>query len=368
MGPLPLATQRAGQAALQARAFPVGITPIDFFSHGERVRALLARLVNADAERIAFIPNVANGMAIVAKNMSPKRGQNVVLLGEQFPSNVYPWRDWRGGGVEIRTVSAPDAPWSAKLSGARGRATVWNEKILTSIDANTALVSIEQAHWTDGTLFDLFAIGSRCREVGAMFVIDATQTVGAMPFDCAEIRPDALIVHSYKSMLCNYGLGFAVFSDRFASAKPVEESWLMREGSENFARLVDYQDNYATGMRRFDTSLRANPTLINMLGASVELLLEWQPARIRDYLLGIERGFVEVVRAIGFEVADETERAANIFGLRLPDTLNAETCRAALASERIHVSVRGSAIRISPHVYNDASDLERLAMVLKRMS
>jgi selenocysteine lyase/cysteine desulfurase len=367
MGPLPLATQRAGQATLTMRAFPVGITPNDFFAPGERLRVRLARLVNADAEQIAFIPNVANGMAVVAKNMSPKRGQNIVLLGEQFPSNVYPWRDWRELGVDIRTVAAPDAPWSATLSGKPSRAALWNEKILASIDANTALVSIEQAHWTDGTLFDLMAIGARCREVGATFVIDATQTVGAMPFDCAAIQPDALIVHSYKSMLSNYGLGFAVFSEKFANAKPLEESWLMREGSENFARLVDYQDGYAKGMRRFDTSLRANPTLVGMLSASCELLLHWQPARIREYLLGIEREFVSRVRTMGFEVADENERAANIFGLKLPAKRNVETCRAALAAERIHVSVRGSAIRISPHVYNDANDLVRLADVLGRL-
>jgi selenocysteine lyase/cysteine desulfurase len=367
MGPLPLATQRAGQAALAMRAFPVAISPKDFFAPAERVRATLAKLVNANAESIAFVPNVANGMAIVAKNFVPKRGQNVVLLGEQFPSNVYPWRDWRDVGVELRTVAAPDAPWSVQLSAKQSRAQLWNEAILNAIDANTAMVSIEQAHWTDGTLFDLVRIGARAREVGALFVIDVTQTVGAMPFDCAAIKPDALIVHSYKSMLSNYGLGFAVFSEKFANAKPLEESWLMRAGSENFARLVDYQDDYDRGMRRFDTSLRANPSLIGMLGASAELLLEWQPARIREYLLGIERDFVTRVREIGFEVADEEERAANIFGLKLPPGLDVEACRAILASEKIHVSVRGSAIRISPHVYNDANDLSRLADVLSRV-
>ncbi|MGL4229860.1 MAG: aminotransferase class V-fold PLP-dependent enzyme [Casimicrobium sp.] len=365
MGPLPLATQRAGQAALAARAFPVAITPKDFFAPAERVRSMLAQLVNADAERVAFVPNVANGMAIVAKNFAPKRGQNVVLLGEQFPSNVYPWRDWRADGVEIRTIAAPDAPWSRRVSGQESRAQRWNEAILSAINANTAMVSIEQAHWTDGALFDLVRIGARAREVGALFVIDATQTVGAMPFDCAAIQPDALIVHSYKSMLSNYGLGFAVFSEKFANAKPLEESWLMRAGSENFARLVDYQDDYDRGMRRFDTSLRANPSLIGMLGASAQLLLEWRPERIREYLLGIERGFVQRVRALGFEVADEEDRAANIFGLRMPQGLDVEACRAMLAERKIHVSVRGSAIRISPHVYNDESDLAKLAEALE---
>jgi selenocysteine lyase/cysteine desulfurase len=368
MGPLPLRAQRVGEVALAQRAFPVSLTPRDFFEPAERVRVTLSKLVNANVERIAFIPTVAYGMAIVAKNFVPKRGQNIVLLGEQFPSNVYPWRDWREEGVDLRTIAAPDAPWSASTSGKPSRTALWNEAILSAIDANTAMVSIEQAHWTDGTLFDLVAIGRRAREVGALFVIDATQTVGAMPFDCDAIQPDALIVHSYKSMLSNYGLGFAVFSDKFSNAKPLEESWLMRAGSDNFARLVDYQDAYDLGMRRFDSSLRVNPSLIGMLGASTECLLEWQPERIREYLLNIENAFVARVRDLGFDVADEIDRAANIFGLKLPDGLNVEACRAALAERKIHVSVRGSAIRVSPHVYNNESDLQQLADALATMS
>ena len=139
----------------------------------------------------------------------------------------------------------------------------------------------------------------------------------------------------------------------------------MRAGADNFTRLVDYQDGYASGMRRFDTSLRANPSDISMLGASVDCLLEWQPEQIRACLLGIERTFVEQVQALGLEVADGDDRAANIFGLRMPPGLEVEACRAVLAARKIHVSVRGSAIRISPHVYNDAADLAKLAEALE---
>jgi uncharacterized membrane protein len=188
--------------------------------------------------------------------------------------------------------------------------------------------------------------------VGAAFVIDATQTVGAMPFDVLRVKPDALVVHSYKSMLSNYGLGFAVFSDRFLDASPLEESWLMRSGSDNFARLVDYEDRYAQGMRRFDTSLRANPTLIAMLEVACRMLINWQPGRVREYLLKIERLSVDRMRSLGFEVADEDERCANLFGVKLAAGMDPEACRRHLARRQIHVAVRGSAVRVSPHVYN----------------
>lgn len=367
MGPLARSVEQAGVAALAARAAPVGMTAQDFFAPAERTRCLCAQLVNASPERVAFVTTVAYATAIVAKNVHPQPGQNVVMIGDMFPSNVYAWRNWRDKDVEMRMVSAPEAPWSRTSAGGASRAALWNGNLVRAIDPNTVLVAVEPAHWTDGTLFDLEGIGRRCREVGAVFVVDATQTVGAMPFDVQRVQPDALVVHCYKAMLSNYGLGFAVFSDRFLNASPLEESWLMRSGSDNFARLVDYEDCYANGMRRFDTNLRANPTLIAMLEASCRLFLDWQPARIRDYLLEIARPSIARLRVLGFEVADEPERCANLFGVKLPNGLDAEACRLHLARQHIHVSVRGGAVRVAPHVYNDANDLQRMADALREL-
>lgn len=367
MGPLPDPVRDAGIAAIERRSFPVGIGPADFFEPAERVRGMLARLVGADAERIAFVTTAASGFALVAHNLHPEPGANVVLLGDQFPSNVYPWRRWRALGVELRIVAAPDAP--LRPAGAEpGRAARWNDAVVAAIDARTMLVSIEQAHWTDGTLFDLPRIGARCREVGAVFAVDATQTAGAMPIDVDAVGIDALVVHCYKSMLSSYGLGFVVLSERFAEGRPVEEGWLVRAGSEDFAGLVDYQDRYAAGMRRYDTSLRSNGMLVDMLGAACELLLDWQPGRIRAYLLDIEAAFAERLAASGFEIAAPPDRAANIFGVRLPPGLAPGPVREALAARRIRVSVRGPAVRVAPHVFNDEADLARLAAALEALA
>lgn len=366
MGPLPDPVRRAGVAALERRAFPVDITPSDFFAPAERVRTMLGHLVGADPERIAFVTTAASGFALLERNLRPKAGANVVLLGDQFPSNVYPWRRWRAHGVELRMVPPPDGPVHASGAGP-GRAARWNAAVVAAVDERTMLVSIEQAHWTDGTLFDLARIGARCREVGAVFAVDATQTAGAMPIDVDALGIDALVVHCYKSMLASYGLGFVALSGRFADGEPLEEGWLVRAGSEDFAGLVDYQDAYAAGMRRFDTSLRSNGMLIDMLAAACELLLEWRPERIRAYLLGIEAGFADRLAASGFAVAAPDDRAANLFGVQLPPGLSPGAVRDALAARRIRVSVRGQAVRVAPHVFNDDADLARLATALESL-
>ncbi|MEN9761738.1 MAG: hypothetical protein RI906_1564 [Pseudomonadota bacterium] len=351
MGPLPKATQAAGTQALLRRAVPSSLTPDDFFEPAERVRRLCAGLVNANPERVALIPTTSYGTAIIAKNLRPQPGCNVVLLAEQFPSNVHPWRAWRREGVELRAVDAPDD-------------SDWTGALIDAIDARTQLVAVEQAHWTNGRLIDLVRLGVAARAVGAIFVIDATQTVGAMPLDVQQVKPDALIVHSYKAMLCNYGLGFMVLGERLLDGSPLEDGWLMRAGSRNFATLTDYADDYADGARRYDSSLRANPVLIAMLEASCQLLTDWQPQRIRDYLLTIERPFVQRLREAGFDIADEHARAANLFGVGLNGVGSPETVRAALAARNIQVSVRGSSLRVSPHVYNNVEDLMTLADAL----
>jgi selenocysteine lyase/cysteine desulfurase len=263
----------------------------------------------------------------------------------------------------MRPVAAP--PGDARDRAAwRRRCEAWQDALEAAIDRDTALVALEPAHWTDGTRIDLDRLAHRARAVGAAFVVDATQLAGVAPLDVAALQPDAFVVHGYKSMLANYGLGFAVFGERLAQGRPTDESWLMRRGAEDFARLVHYQDDYAPGMRRYDTSTRSNPILIGMLEAACRLLADWQPARIEDYLRRIARPAVERLRAEGFGVADEDLRAANLFGIALPDGLAPEAVRRALAERRIHVSVRGAAVRVSPHVCNDEADLARLAEAL----
>ncbi|HYR07864.1 MAG TPA: aminotransferase class V-fold PLP-dependent enzyme, partial [Longimicrobium sp.] len=232
LSPLARPVEEAGIAALLRRRDPTSIRASDFFTDADRARALFARLVNApDPSRVALVPAVSYGMATVAKNLSLRAGQNVVVAHAQFPSNVYPWRRLCADtGARMRAVEPP--------AGSPRRGEEWNARLLEAIDGDTALVALGNVHWADGTRFDLERIGARAREVGAMFIVDATQSVGAMPFDLQRIQPDALVCATYKTMMGPYGLGVAWYGPRFDDARPLEETWLGRLGSEDFAGLV----------------------------------------------------------------------------------------------------------------------------------
>ncbi len=357
MSPLPRVSEEAGISGMARERGPMSIQASDFFTGCDEVRRRFARLVGVrDKSRIAVIPSASYGTAVAARNLVVERGQNIVLLHEQFPGNVYAWqRKALDHEAEIRTVVPPDIVT---------RGAAWNERIIESIDESTAVVTVPQVHWTDGTVFDLVAIGGRAREVGAALVIDGTQSVGVLPLDVGEIQPDALIVAAYKWLLGPYSTAIAYFGPRFDDGIPLEETWLGREGSEDFQGLVDYQSEYQPGAARYDMGERANFILLPMLQASLDLLLEWTPDAIRDYCENLASPLIEASVSLGFAVEQDEWRADHLFGLRMPEDLELDALKAQLVSREIYASLRGSALRVSPHVYNDEGDVGALIEAL----
>jgi selenocysteine lyase/cysteine desulfurase len=358
MGPLPRAAEEAGFAAIRKKRVPTAIVPPDAFWDTDRLRELFARLVNvSDPGRVAIQPGVSYGVATAARNLPVSEGQSLVLTHEQFPGNVYSWRRLAGeSGADLRMVDPGEGP---------GRGRRWNERLLEAIDVDTAIVSVPNVHWTDGTRFDLEAIGARCREVGAALVVDATQSVGAMPLDVEAIQPDVLICATYKWLLGPYTLSLAYFGPRFDDGVPLEETWIARERSSDFQNLVDYQDAYLPGAVRYDMAERSSFFLAPIAAASLELLLEWSPEGIQEYCRELTADFLPEMASLGYAVEDEAWRGAHLFGLRMPGSVDLTDLKARLADRNVSASLRGSALRLSPNVYNDEVDLQVLSEVLR---
>ena len=360
VAPLPRVSEDAGIAGLRLKRDPSRIAPADFFETSDEVRRLFAGLVGAgDPARVAIVPGVSYAVSIAARNLPLVAGQNVVLTQEQFPGNVHAWtRRAREVGAELRAVGPPEG-------AARGAG--WNERLLSAIDSATGVVAVPTVHWTDGTRFELAEIGRRCREVGAALVVDGTQSVGALPFDVGEVRPDALVCATYKWLLGPYSVGLAYFSERFDDGAPLEETWIGREGSEDFQRLVEYRDAYQPGAIRYDVAERSNFALLPVVAASLRLIAEWRPARVQAYCRELSSELLDEVGDLGFAVEEGERRGAHLFGLRMPSGIDLNALSAALAERQVVVSLRGNALRLSPNVYNDVGDVGALLEVLEQV-
>jgi selenocysteine lyase/cysteine desulfurase len=220
-------------------------------------------------------------------------------------------------------------------------------------------VTVPNCHWTDGSVLDLVRTGERAREIGAALVVDATQSLGAHTLDVSEVRPDFLVSAAYKWLLGPYSLGFLYVGEGYREGVPIEHNWISREGSEDFARLVEYTDAYGPGARRYDVGERSNFVLLPMAIEALRQILAWGVENIAVSLRGLTARIEGEAEKLGMETVPASMRVGHMIGLGLGSEAPRDLA-IRLAEENVFVSVRGHNLRVSPHLYNTERDVERL--------
>lgn len=356
--PLLRTVEQAGLDGIRLNEQPWNLGAEMFFEQCEQFRPLAGKLIGCDHNHIAIIPSASYGLAVAARNLEPRveAGQNILVLAEEFPSNYYVWKNLADRkGLTITTVAQP----------ADGD---WTKAVLAAINKKTVIIALPNCHWTDGTLVDLAAIRQAIGKPGdhaPYLVLDLTQSLGALPFDVSAIEPDFMVAATYKWAMCPYGMGVLYVADHFLNGEPIEYNWVNRNRSENLARLVEYCDEYQPGARRYDAGERSNPILLPMAIAAFKQLLEWGVERTHATIHQLTTRLLEQTSSLPLTTVDSNFSAGHMIGLRLqerwPDAL-----RDKMREANIHVSYRGTGMRISPHLYNDAADIDKLADFLKK--
>ena len=347
MSPLLASVRSAGEAAVARRAAPWTIGPDDWFTDVERLRSLAARLIGTDADGVALVPASSYGLAIAARNLTVQPGDRILVLADEFPSNHYTWqRSAEDTGAELVTVErAPGETWAAA--------------VLRQIDDRSRIVAVPNVHWTNGALVDLGPVAAAAHHHGAALVIDASQSLGAMPLDVGRLDPDFVVSVGYKWLLGPLGLGPLYVAERHRGGRPIEESWINRAGSEDFTALVNYTDRYQQGARRFDVGQRSNFGLVPMAIAALEQLLEWRVEAVAVGLADLTANIATRMGRLGVDVIPEGERGPHILGIELPGNATASAVE-AMRERGVAASVRGRSLRIAPHLHVRESDVDRL--------
>jgi selenocysteine lyase/cysteine desulfurase len=341
----------AGEAALERRGRPWTISATDWFSDVERLRALFGGLIGADADGVALIPATSYGFAVAARNLPVTAGDRVLVLADEYPSGIYTWRSaTRATGAELVTVR-------------RATGQTWTEAVLDALDERVAVVSVPNVHWTDGALLDLAAVSARSHEIGARLVIDGSQSIGAMPLDVAALRPDFVITVGYKWLLGPFGVSYLYVAEEHRHGEPVEQNWIVRDGAEDFARLVDYRDEYQPGARRFDVGQRTKFELVPMAIAALEQLRSWEVDRVAAALARLTDGISRQAADLGLDPLPAGQRGPHMLGLRLPEPARSQILP-ALEAATCFAAVRGENLRIAPHLHVDDRDVATLVTAL----
>ena len=351
MSPFLRSVRAMGEKAVARKSQPWNIHARDFFEEAETLRQLFAQLIGADADGIALVPAASYGISVAAANLPLEKQQRIVLLEDQFPSNVYQWQEVASrSGAIVDTIERPqDGDWT--------------RAVLQHIDDQTRIVAIPNCHWTDGSIVDLQRVGVRTREVGAALVVDATQSLGAYPLNVTDVQADFLVSAAYKWLLGPYSLGFLYVAPQHRQGTPIEFPWINREGSEDFAQLVNYRSTFQPGARRFDVGERSNFILLPMAIVALQQILQWGVLVIDITLRELTTQIEHEAMNLGFQTVAAHHRVGHMIGLRHPSGLPVHLAE-ELTKKNVFVSIRGQSIRVSPYLYNTLGDIDQLFRVL----
>jgi selenocysteine lyase/cysteine desulfurase len=355
--PLPLRTLEAGRAAVLRKGTPWTFDAAFANRQHERARAAAARLVNADACDIALIPSVSYGVATAAKVLPIERGSRVLVLEDDHSSPVLEWHARaEAQAFAVETIRRPgDGDWTSA--------------VLACIERSGAppvsLASISSVHWSDGGLIDAEQVGAALRQRGASFLIDATQGAGVVPTDVRRLDPDFVIFPTYKWLLGPYGRAFLYIARRHQGGIPLEQTAFGRRDvrAENAVYFTDTR--YLADARRFDMGERDHFISMEMASIGMEMMAEWGTAQVAQRLSMLTTRIAAGFREVGVSVPEPRMRAPHILSLSFKDGMPAGLVE-GLATEGIYVAARLRHLRISPHVYNDEEDADRLVAALAR--
>lgn len=306
------------------------------------VRERAAELFGASAAEVAFVPNTSAGLASVAEGLNWRPGEAALVAAPDFPANIYPWQHLERRGVAVRFIERDAA----------GR--LGPEAVARALVPGARLLAVSSVDYVTGFAADLPALGAFCREQGLLFCVDAIQSLGVLPVDVKACGIHLLAAGGHKWLLGPMGSGLLyvdrAVADRF---EPPLVGWKSVVDEENFEPHFELKRDAG----KFEPGTLNLPGIFG-LGAALEMLHAVGVANIRQRVLALNDRLAEGLRERGLEVVSprgETERSG-ILSFRPPG--DAQHCFRLFASRRVAVSPRGGMIRLSPHFWNDESDME----------
>jgi selenocysteine lyase/cysteine desulfurase len=359
MSPIPRSAVEAGAKGVLVKAAPWTMSIGSYYDECERARALAASFIGATTDDIAIIPATSYGIAAAAANVVVKAGSVIMTMENEHPSHRYAWYEIaRQKGATVVTVPRqPDEPWAEAIAAA-----IRNSKAPVSVVAGTLV------HWFEGMTVDIAVVAEAARAVGASLVLDGTQWVGAVPFDVSRVCPDFLSFATYKFLLGPYRLAF-LYADKTWQEKgrPIEfHSW-NRVGGDRSDFYLETVPDYLPGARRFDMGERSDFAVLPIAINAMELLQSWGAPAVFERLSHLNRLIWKAAERYGFGGPTAESRAPHISVVELGDRFRDELAR-QLKEAKVFVTVRGTKMRITPHVYNEDEDITKLFELANRLT
>lgn len=315
-------------------------------------REFFAELIGANKDDVALVQNTSTGLNIIANMLDYPKGSNVVTTDLEYPSVVYPWLN-RKLGVEVRYVK-----------NVNGRVRI--EDVEKAINNQTVAVSISHVEYVNGFRNDLKAIAEVAHENDAYLVVDAIQSLGAIPVDVGKDGVDFLTASCYKWLLGPAGAGYLYVGNELVEKfEPPFVGWASVK-PEVF-ETVEFWDIWRLQLSQTASRFEVgSPSFISFVGAavSIQLLLELGIENIQRRIFGLTEVLIDSVRELGFRVTTPEDKMSRS-GIVHFIVDRAQKRTEKLKKKGIIISARSKGLRVSPHFYNTEEEIERLTRELK---
>jgi selenocysteine lyase/cysteine desulfurase len=356
-GALPLAAAAAAREAIDWKTAPFELTQERFDGVPQRLREALGRLVNVPAADIILGNSASRGLHLIANSLDWRAGDEVLVLDGDFPSDILPWR-------------LPERDHDVKVVPIRPRnRVVAPDELEAAITPRTRLFCTTWVHSFSGCTIDLEALGAICRAHGVLFVVNGSQGLGARPLDLATAPVDAFTSVGFKWLCGPYGTGFVwLRPDLREALRPMQAYWLSMLTAEDLGKAIPPADlREGLGARAFDLFGTANFFNFCPWTAAIEHVLELGPDAIGDHDQALVARFIEGLDPSLFEITSPREpgpRRSTLVFFSHRDPARNRAVHEALAAAGVHVAFRAGSLRLSPHAYNTAADIDRALGVL----
>ena len=340
--------------ALKKERNPSYLKPFDYFNISEEIRTEFSKIINSNKDEVAIIPSSSYGFANVFNNLKIN-GNKAITVENEFPSGYFSIKKWCSEkNIQLETIKRNN------LS-----AQDWNKKIINSIDSDTSVVIISSVHWMNGTKFDLKKIGEKCKNNNTFFIVDGTQSVGALSIDVKDFKIDALICAGYKWLFGPYSMALGYYSSKFNDGIPIEESWMNRTNAQDFSNLTEYDSKYKPMAGRYNVGETTNFILSPIMLNGLKQINSWGINNIESYCEKLSKIVISELSPLGIAFENENYFTYHLFSLGLPKHLNLLTFKKILEKKKIRVSIRGANLRVSINVFNDERDIDKLVETVK---
>ncbi|MCW5554278.1 MAG: aminotransferase class V-fold PLP-dependent enzyme [Verrucomicrobiae bacterium] len=317
-------------------------------------RKLAARLLNCQAEEVAFVGPTSLGLSCVAGGLRFRRGDNILIYHDDYPSNVYPWMALAGQGIEVRLLNT------------RGLGVIRPCDVMGQVDEHTRLVALASCHFVSGFRLEHAVIGRQLRERKILFCLDAIQTLGAFPTTVEHV--DFLAADAHKWLLGPCGAGVLyVRRELQEKLNPPIYGW-HNVRCPNF--VAQEEIVHRSGAKKFEAGSQNLVGLVGLM-AGMELILELGVENVAAELLRKRVWLVPALQAKGYTVLNAEaapENASGIITFTHPE-IDLPALHQKLSDANIITSLRADRsgrryIRCSPHFYNTDAELQRALEVL----